>query len=57
MPDQILASHDTILLTTDEHSFFLNVLDDDRKASKRSRSAAKRYRRGHRKGVRYHVAD
>ena len=53
--DQILARHDTILLTSDEYSFFLKALDDDRKPSKRSRAAAKRYRRGSRKGVRYHV--
>lgn len=43
--DQILAHHDTVLLTSDEYSFFLNALADDRKASKRSRAAAKRYRR------------
>ena len=54
--DQILARHDTILLTSDEYSFFLNALDDDRKPSKRARAAAKRYRRGRRKGVRYQVA-
>lgn len=53
--DQILARHDTILLTSDEYNFFLKALDDDRKPSKRSRAAAKRYQRGVRKGVRYHV--
>ena len=53
--DQILARHDTILLTSDEYSFFLKALDDDRKPSKRARDAAKRYRRGRRKGVRYSV--
>lgn len=41
--DQILARHETILLTRDEYSFFLNALAEDRKPSKRSRSAAKRY--------------
>ncbi len=55
--DQILARHDTILLTTDAYSFFLNALDDDRKPSKRSRTAAKRYRRGNRRGVRCHVGN
>jgi uncharacterized protein (DUF1778 family) len=40
--DQILARHDTILLTSNEYSFFLKALDDDRKPSNRSRSAAKR---------------
>ena len=48
---QIIAQHDTILLTSDDYSFFLKALDDDRKPSKRSRAAAKRYRRGHRKKV------
>ena len=43
--DQILARHDTILLTTVEYSFFLNALAKDRKPSKRSRAAAKRYQR------------
>lgn len=55
--DQILARHDTVLLTSDEYSFFLSALAEDRKPSKRSRAAAKRYRRGHRKGVRYHVGN
>ena len=34
--DQILARRDTILLTSDEYSFFLNALAEDRKPSKRS---------------------
>lgn len=55
--DQILARHETILLTSDEYSFFLNALADDVRPSKRSLAAAKRYRRGHRKSVRYHVAN
>jgi uncharacterized protein (DUF1778 family) len=55
--DQILARHDTVLLTSDEYRFFLNALAEDRKPSKRSRAAAKRYGRGRRKGVRYHVAS
>jgi len=49
--DQILERHDSIALTSDEYSFFLKALDDDCKPSKRSRTAAKRYRRGHRIGV------
>lgn len=53
--DEILARHDTILLTSDEYNFFLKALDDDRKPSKRSRAAARRYRSGRRKGVRHHV--
>jgi uncharacterized protein (DUF1778 family) len=55
--DQVLARHDTILLTSDEYKFFLNALADDQKTSKRSRAAAKRYRRGLRNGVRYHVGN
>jgi uncharacterized protein (DUF1778 family) len=55
--EQILAQHNTILLTSDEYSFFLNALAEDRKPSKRSRAAAKRYRQGRRKGVRYHVGN
>jgi uncharacterized protein (DUF1778 family) len=55
--DQILARHDTILLTSDDYRFFLNALAEDRKPSKRSLSTAKRYRRGQRKGVRYHVGS
>ena len=53
--DQILARHDTVLLTSDEYSFFLKALDDERTPSRRSRAAAKRYQRGRRTGVRYHV--
>jgi uncharacterized protein (DUF1778 family) len=49
--DQILAPHDAILVTSDDYSFFLKALDGDRKPSKRSRAAAKRYQRGRRKGV------
>ncbi len=55
--DQILARHDTILLTSDEYRFFLNALAEDTKPSKYSRAAAKRYRCGLRKGVRYHVGN
>ncbi len=55
--DEILARHDTILLTSDEYGFFLNALAEDRKPSKRSRPAAQRYRQGRRKGVRYQVAS
>jgi len=53
--NQILERPGGIVLTSDEYSFFVKTLDDDRKPSKRSRDAAKRYQRGARKGVRYHV--
>lgn len=52
--DQILERHDTIVLTGDDYKFFLRALDDDKKPSKRARTAAERYRKGSRKGVRYH---
>jgi uncharacterized protein (DUF1778 family) len=55
--DQILERHHSIVLTSDEYSFFLNALADDRKPSKRSRVAAQRYRRGRRKGVRYRFGN
>ena len=54
--EQILARHDTILLTIDEYKFFLNALAEDRKPSKRSHAAAERYRQGRRRGVRHHVS-
>ena len=54
--DQILARPATVLLTSDEYSFFLNALAEDRKPSTRSLAASRRYRHGRRKGVRYHVA-
>lgn len=52
---QIRDRDDSIVLPSDEHRFFLNALAEDRKPSKRSSAAAKQYRRGNRKGVRYHV--
>ena len=55
--DQIVTRHNIILLTSDEYKFFLNALAEDRNPSTRSRAAAKRYQRGRRKGVRYHVGS
>ena len=55
--DQILERHDSLLLSSEDYNFFLNSLDDDREPSERSRAAARRYRRGRRKGVRYRFAD
>src|SRR3989442_16003218 len=52
--DQILERHDAIVLTGDDYNFFLKALSDDKKPSKRARSAARRYQKGRRKGVRYH---
>ncbi len=52
--DQILERHDTVVLTSGDYDYFLKALADDKKPSRRSRAAAGRYRRGRRKGVRYH---
>jgi len=52
---EILERHGSLTLNGDDYQFFLNALTDDRKPSKRSRDAARRYRRGKRKGVRYHL--
>lgn len=52
---EILARHDSLTLSGDDYSFFLNALADNRKPSKQSRDAARRYRQGRRKGVRYHL--
>jgi uncharacterized protein (DUF1778 family) len=52
---EILACHDSLTLDGDDYQFFLNALADNRKPSKRSRDAARRYRQGQRKGVTYHV--
>ena len=55
--DEILDRQETLLLNRKEYDFFLSSLDNDRKPSRRSRTAAARYRRGVRKGVRYRLAD
>jgi uncharacterized protein (DUF1778 family) len=51
---EILERHDSLTLSSDDHEFFLKALSQGRKPSKRSRDAARRYRRGKRKGVSYH---
>lgn len=53
--DEILERHNSIVLTGEEHSFFLKSLSEDRKPSRRSQATAKRYRAGTRKGVRYRL--
>jgi len=57
MADEILERHESVLLNREDYHFFLNSLDDHKKPSRRSRTAAARYRRGRRKGVRYRFAD
>lgn len=53
---EVLQRHDNITLDSREYNFFLDALEDNGQVpSRRSRAAAKRYRRGRRKGVRYHL--
>lgn len=52
--DEVLARHTSIVLNADEYDFFLRSLSESNKTSARSRAAAARYRRGRRRGVRYH---
>jgi len=54
---EIIERFSSITLSSEEYSCFLNVLSDNRKPSKQSRAAARRYRRGGRKGSTYHLAD
>jgi uncharacterized protein (DUF1778 family) len=50
---EILERHGSLTLNSEDYQFFLNALTDNRKPSKRSSDAARRYRRGKRKGVSY----
>jgi uncharacterized protein (DUF1778 family) len=51
--DEIIERHDTMLLNSEEYSFFLKTLDSEREPSARSRAAAERYKQGRREGTRY----
>jgi uncharacterized protein (DUF1778 family) len=51
---EILERHGSLTLNNEDYHFFLDTLAEDRKPSKRSRAAARRYRQGKRKGVSYH---
>lgn len=57
--EQIIERHDQILLSSDDHEFFLKALSEEyvHEPSEGSRSAAEKYRRGTRKGVRYILVD
>lgn len=57
--DQIIERHDQILLSSEDHEFFLKALSEEivQEPSERSRTAAEKYRQGTRKGVRYTLAD
>jgi uncharacterized protein (DUF1778 family) len=55
---EIINQHDQLLLGSEDHQFFLNALSDSgSEPSARSKSIAKKYRQGTRKGVRYQLAD
>jgi uncharacterized protein (DUF1778 family) len=51
--EEIIEHHSITLLNGEDYEFFLSALSEDRKASRRSLAAAKRYRQGHREGVKY----
>jgi uncharacterized protein (DUF1778 family) len=51
--DEIIEKHTNLMLNSKDYDFFLASLNDDGKPSKRARSAARRYRKGKRKGVKY----
>lgn len=57
--DEVLEKHDRVLLGSEDYQFFLDALSaaDAGKPSKKSNKAADEYRRGTRKGARYHLAD
>lgn len=57
--DEVIERHDHVLLDSEDYRFFLNALSakESSEPSARSIAAADRYRRGKRKGVRYHLAD
>lgn len=55
----IIEKHDNLLLSREDHDYFLKALNEPNisEPSERSRIAAQKYRRGTRKGVRYILAD
>lgn len=55
----VIEEHDNLLLSSEDHSFFLDALSDNSitEPSKRSLDAAEKYRQGTRKGVKYVLAD
>ena len=57
--DEVLERHDNVLLGSKDYQFFLDALGaaDAGEPSEKSSSAADEYRRGTRKGARYHLAD
>lgn len=57
--EEVLERHDHLLLVSKDYHFFLDALSvkDAPKPSNRSIRTAENYRKGKRKGVRYHLAD
>lgn len=57
--DEVLEKHDNVLLGSKDYQFFLDALSaaETDEPSKKSQKAADDYRRGTRKGARYHLAD
>ncbi len=58
--DEVLEKHDRVLLGSEDYQFFLDALGAAEAASEpseKSSAAADEYRRGTRKGARYHLAD
>jgi uncharacterized protein (DUF1778 family) len=54
--NEVIEQYNNITLNSDDYTFFLNTLAEDKEPSKQSLEAANRYRKGHRKGVTY-IAD
>jgi uncharacterized protein (DUF1778 family) len=56
---EIIEKHDSMILESDDYRIFLNSLEGSEmpEPSIKSQEIAEKYRRGMRKGVRYHLAD
>jgi uncharacterized protein (DUF1778 family) len=52
---EIIDRHASLELNSQDYQYFLRALTRSTQPSKRSRDAARRYRQGKRKGVRYHI--
>ena len=53
--EEVLERNNSVVLSVEEYRFFLESLAEDKKPSRHSVAAAKRYRTGTRKGVRYRL--
>ena len=52
---EIIERYASLELSREDYQYFLSALSKSSKPSKRSRDAARRYRRGKRRGVIYHL--